>query len=57
VWAELAAGPMHARRCLAYLRSGGLPALAGGAGLHIVAARPTAGGNITLAVLEPVTDQ
>jgi ubiquinone/menaquinone biosynthesis C-methylase UbiE len=49
--AEAAAGPAHARHCLAYLRAGGLPSLAAEAGLEVRASRPTAGGNLTLALL------
>jgi ubiquinone/menaquinone biosynthesis C-methylase UbiE len=49
--AEIAAGPTHARHCLAYLRAGGLPSLAAEAGLEVRASRPTAGGNLTLALL------
>jgi ubiquinone/menaquinone biosynthesis C-methylase UbiE len=51
VVAELAAGPRHATNSLNYLRSGGLPALVDEAGLTPRAARPTAGGSITIAVL------
>jgi ubiquinone/menaquinone biosynthesis C-methylase UbiE len=51
--AEAAAGPTHARHCLAFLKAGGLPSLAEEAGLTIDSSRPTAGGNITLAVLMP----
>ena len=51
VVAELAAGPQHAANSLAYLRSGGLPALVAQAGLKTHASRPTAGGAITIAVL------
>ncbi len=51
--AEAAAGPTHARHCVAYLRAGGLPGLAAEAGLPIEASRPTAGGNLVLALLSP----
>lgn len=53
VMAELAAGPRHASHALDYLRHGGLPSLAGKAGLTTHATRPTAGGAITIAVLAP----
>lgn len=52
-FAEVAAGPRHAANAGAYLRSGGLPALAERAGLDTTAQRPAAGGNIVLAVLQP----
>ena len=51
VVAEIASGPTHARNGLAYLRGGGLPPLVAAAGLTIETQRPSAGGNITLAVL------
>ena len=54
--AELAAGPRHASHSLDYLRHGGLPALAGEAGLETHVSRPTAGGAITIAVLTPGRD-
>lgn len=57
VVAELAAGPQHAANSLAYLRRGGLPALVAAAGLEEQAARPTAGGAVTIAVLaRPAAD-
>lgn len=54
VVAELASGPTHARNGLAFLRDGGLDPLVERAGLTIATQRPSAGGNITLAVLEPL---
>jgi ubiquinone/menaquinone biosynthesis C-methylase UbiE len=50
--AELAAGREHASHSLAYVRSGGLLPLVTEAGLAVQAMRPTAGGGITIAVLE-----
>jgi ubiquinone/menaquinone biosynthesis C-methylase UbiE len=50
---EVVAGPRHARCCLDYLRSGGLPSLLAEAGLDEVTVRPTAGGNITITVARP----
>ncbi|MDO8152120.1 hypothetical protein [Isoptericola sp. b408] len=49
--AEILAGPRHAGNALAYLRHGGLRSLVEEAGLTVSAQRPSAGGNITLAVL------
>ncbi|NNU26166.1 class I SAM-dependent methyltransferase [Isoptericola sediminis] len=49
--AEILAGPRHAGNALAYLRHGGLRPLAEEAGLTVSAQRPSAGGNITLALL------
>ncbi|MDO8145624.1 MULTISPECIES: class I SAM-dependent methyltransferase [unclassified Isoptericola] len=49
--AELLAGPRHARNALTYLRRGGLRSLVDEAGLTLTTQRPSAGGNITLAVL------
>jgi SAM-dependent methyltransferase len=51
VLAEIASGPTHARNGLAYIREGGLGPLVEAAGLTITTRRPSAGGNITLAVL------
>lgn len=53
VLAELAAGPRHAGHSLAYLRRGGLATLAEEAQLATHVVKPTAGGAITIAVLEP----
>lgn len=54
VVAELAAGPAHARNSWAYQRRGGLPGLLeGSADFELGSARPTAGGNMTVAVLVP----
>jgi SAM-dependent methyltransferase len=51
VVAEVVAGPTHAGNAVGYLRHGGLGPLVADAGLTIHAQRPSAGGNITLAVL------
>lgn len=51
--AEVLSGPTHARHGLAYLTHGGLRPLVDEAGLAILQRRPSAGGNITLAVLGP----
>ncbi len=51
--AEVLAGPAHARNSAAYLRRGGLPPLVDDAGLSVTASRPTGGGNILIAVLQP----
>ncbi len=51
VVAEVLAGPTHAGHSVAYLRDGGLEPLVVEAGLTIHAKRPSAGGNITLALL------
>ncbi len=50
--AELLAGREHAAHALAYVRQGGLPTLVAEAGLTMRMQRPTAGGNITLAIIE-----
>ena len=50
--AELAAGLEHASNSLAYMRAGGLLPLVEAAGLRVQSMRPTAGGGITIAVLE-----
>lgn len=49
--AEALAGPTHARNAMAYLGRGGLASLVADAGLAVHAERPSAGGNVTLAVL------
>ncbi len=49
---EVVAGPQHARSCVDYLRSGGLPPLLAQAGLRPTATRPTAGGHVTITVAE-----
>jgi SAM-dependent methyltransferase len=51
VVAEVLSGPTHAGNAVAYLRHGGLGPLVADAGLSIHTQRPSAGGNITLAVL------
>ena len=51
VVAEALSGPTHAANAVGYLRRGGLGPLAAEAGLTIHTQRPSAGGNITLAVL------
>ncbi|MGB8022292.1 MAG: class I SAM-dependent methyltransferase [Candidatus Nanopelagicales bacterium] len=49
--AEVVAGPSHARNSLSYQRSGGLASLVAEAGLALETVRPTAGGNMLVAVL------
>jgi ubiquinone/menaquinone biosynthesis C-methylase UbiE len=51
VVAEVLSGPTHAGHAVAYLRHGGLGPLITESGLSLHAQRPSAGGNITLAVL------
>jgi ubiquinone/menaquinone biosynthesis C-methylase UbiE len=51
--AEVAAGPSHAGHAVSYLRGGGLRGLLAEAGLEVRAHRPTAGGNLTVAVVGP----
>lgn len=51
VIAEVLSGPTHAGNAVGYLRHGGLGSLVAEAGLTLHAQRPSAGGNITLAVL------
>jgi ubiquinone/menaquinone biosynthesis C-methylase UbiE len=53
VLAEVSSGPTHAGHALAYMRAGGLGPLVAEAGLTIHAQRPSAGGNLTLALLQP----
>jgi ubiquinone/menaquinone biosynthesis C-methylase UbiE len=50
-FAEILAGPEHAGHAVAYLRHGGLDPLVRESGLLIENRRPTAGGNIVIAVL------
>jgi len=50
--AELLAGVTHAANALAYLRGGGLATLVAESALTIRTQRPSAGGNITLAILD-----
>ncbi len=50
VLAELAAGPTHARHCVAFVGGGGVPALIG-PGWRVEQAKHVAGGNITITVL------
>lgn len=54
--AELLAGPRHAANALAFLRRGGLESLVAESSLAIMTQRPSAGGNITLAILEATGD-
>jgi len=56
VLAELAAGPHHSANSWDYWRRGGLTPLVEAAGLSVRAARPTAGGAITIAVLSLPTE-
>ena len=51
VVAEVLSGPTHAGNAVGYLRHGGLGPLVADAGLTIHAQRPSAGGNLSLAVL------
>ena len=51
VVAEVLSGPTHAGNAVGYLRHRGLGPLVADAGLTIHAQRPSAGGNITLALL------
>jgi SAM-dependent methyltransferase len=57
VVAEILSGPTHAGNAVGYLRHGGLGPLIADAGLAIHAQRPSAGGNITLAVLGASDDE
>jgi ubiquinone/menaquinone biosynthesis C-methylase UbiE len=56
VIAEILSGPTHAGNAVAYLRRGGLATLITEAGLVVATQRPSAGGNITLAVLAAPRD-